>query len=57
MSRFIKISGNRIGLDEVETICGAAGFSTIATGDIYRETFGPRGDNEAVLSPSWAGIP
>jgi acyl-CoA synthetase (AMP-forming)/AMP-acid ligase II len=32
MSRFIKVFGNRIGLDEVETICGAAGFSTIATG-------------------------
>jgi acyl-CoA synthetase (AMP-forming)/AMP-acid ligase II/peptidoglycan/LPS O-acetylase OafA/YrhL len=32
MSRFVKIYGNRIGLDETETICAAAGFSAIATG-------------------------
>jgi acyl-CoA synthetase (AMP-forming)/AMP-acid ligase II/peptidoglycan/LPS O-acetylase OafA/YrhL len=32
MSRFIKIFGNRIGLDEVEAICGMAGHVTVATG-------------------------
>lgn len=32
MSRFVKIFGNRIGLDETEKICAKLGFPAIATG-------------------------